>query len=149
MATVDTEDLKFLYRDLLKIRDKTIDKGKPFIRREGDKLKRRTVKRAKREVRKTAVDRKKYSREAGQYHKSIKRGKAIRTKDGQFRTRVYTVDRVGHLIEEGWTPKDPAGGTHDKIRGKEILKRAAEEFEGEFELDTMEWVNRLLDDYGG
>lgn len=147
MATVDTEDLKFLYRDLLRIRDKTIDKGKPFIRKEGDKLKRRAARRARCEVRKTAVERKDYSRAAGQYHKSFKRGKAVRTKDGQFRTRVYTADRVGHLIEDGWTPKDRAGNRHPKKQGKEIVKKAAEEFEPEFELDVMDFVNKLLDDF--
>lgn len=147
MATVDTEDLKFLYRDLLRIRDKTIDTGKPFIRREGDKLKRRAAKRARREVKKTAVTRGEYSREAGQYHKSFKRGKAIRTKDGQFRTRVYTADRIGHLIENGWTPKDRAGNRHAKKPGKEIVKKAAEEFEPEFELDVMDFVSKLLDDF--
>ena len=125
MATVDTEDLKFLYRDLLRIRDKTIDKGKPVIPKEGEE----------------------YSREAGQYHKSFKRGKAIRTKDGQFRTRVYTADRIGHLIEDGWTPKDRAGNRHSKKQGKEIVKKAAEEFEPEFELDVMDFVNKLLDDF--
>ena len=147
MATVDTEDLKFLYRDLLRIRDKTIDKGKPFIRKEGDKLKRRVMKRARGEVRKTPVDRKEYTREAGQYHKSIKRGKAIRTKDGQFRVRVYTADRTGHLIEDGWTPKDRAGNRHSKQDGKGIVKKSAEEFEPEFELDVMDFVNKLLDDF--
>lgn len=147
MATVDTEDLKFLYRDLLRIRDKTIDKGKPFIRKEGDKLKRRAARRARCEVRKTAVERKDYSREAGQYHKSFKRGKAIRTKDGQFRTRVYTADRIGHFIENGWKPKDRSGKQHDKVKGKEILKNAAEAFAPEFELDVMDFVNKLLDDF--
>ena len=147
MATVDTEDLKFLYRDLLRIRDKTIDKGKPFIRKEGDKLKRRAARRARREVKKTAVAREEYSREAGQYHKSFKRGKAIRTKDGQFRTRVYTADRIGHLIENGWKPKDRSGQQHDKVGGKEIVKNAAEAFEPEFELDVMDFVNKLLYDF--
>lgn len=147
MATVDTEDFKYLYQDLLRIRDKTIDKGKPFIRKEGDKLKRRAARRARQDVRKTAVERKDYSREAGQYHKSFKRGKAIRTKDGQFRVRVYTADRIGHLVEEGWTPKDRAGNRHSKKPGKEIVKKAAEEFEPEFELDVMDFVNKLLDDF--
>lgn len=147
MATVDTADLKFLYRDMLRIRDKTIDKGKPFIRKEGDKLKRRAAKRARLEVPKTEVKRPKYSREAGKYHKSFKRGKAIRTKDGQFRTRVYTADPIGHFIESGWKPKDRSGKQHDKVKGKEILKNAAEEFEPEFELDVMDFVNKLLDDF--
>ena len=147
MATVDTEDLKFLHRDLLRIRDKTIDKGKPFIRKEGDKLKRRAARRARQDVRKTAVERKEYSRAAGQYHKSFKRGKAVRTKDGQFRVRVYTADRIGHLVEEGWTPKDRAGNRHSKKPGKEIVKKAAEEFEPEFELDVMDFVSKLIDDF--
>lgn len=147
MATVDTEDFKYLYQDLLRIRDKTIDKGKPFIRKEGDKLKRRAARRARREVKKTAVAREEYSREAGQYHKSFKRGKAVRTKDGQFRTRVYTADRIGHLVEEGWTPKDRAGNRHSKKPGKEIVKKAAEEFEPEFELDVMDFVGKLIDDF--
>lgn len=147
MATVDTEDFKYLYQDLLRIRDKTIDKGKPFIRKEGDKLKRRAARRARQDVRKTAVERKDYSRAAGQYHKSFKRGKAVRTKDGQFRVRVYTADRIGHLVEEGWTPKDRAGNRHSKKPGKEIVKKAAEEFEPEFELDVMDFVSKLIDDF--
>ena len=144
MAKVDTSDLKFFYRDLLRIRDKTIDKGKPFIRREGDKLKRRVERRARQEVNKTAVTRKNYTREAGQYHKSFKRGKAVRTKDGQFYVRVYTADPIGHFVEDGWRPKDRAGNIHGKTKGREIVKKAAEAFEPEFELDVTEWLEKLI-----
>ena len=147
MATVDTGDLKYFYRVLLDIRDKTIDRGKPFIRNEGNKLRRRIVRRATREVRKTAVNRSDYQRAAGQYHKSIKRGKARRTKDGQFSVRVYTSDRIGHLIEEGWTPKDRSGNRHGAVPGKQIVAKAAAEFEPEFELDVMDFINKLMEGY--
>ena len=51
-----------------------------------------------------SVHRKEYDRAAGQYHKSIKRGK-VYTKDGQMRIRVYSGDPIGHLVEQDGRPK--------------------------------------------
>ena len=48
---------------------------KKFLRDQGTKLRRKTAQRARANVQKVRVERPKYVREAGQYHKSIKRGK--------------------------------------------------------------------------
>ena len=60
-----------------------------FLRDQGSKLARKTKQRARVEINKTAVNRKKYTREAGHYHKSIKRGKVYK-KDGAQQVRVYS-----------------------------------------------------------
>ena len=63
---------------------------KKLLRDQGSKLRRKTAQQARATVNRTAVHRKEYDRAAGQYHKSIKRGK-VYTKDGQMRIRVYSV----------------------------------------------------------
>ena len=66
---------------------KGAEKAAPEMR--GSKLRRKTAQQARATVNRTAVHRKEYDRAAGQYHKSIKRGK-VYTKDGQMRIRVYS-----------------------------------------------------------
>ena len=101
---------------------------KKVLRDEGSKLRRKTAQQARATVNRTAVHRKKYDRAAGQYHKSIKRGK-VHTKDGQMRIRVYSGDRIGHLIEEGWTPKARDGSRGRKQAGKNVFEKAAKGFD--------------------
>ena len=76
---------------------------KKLLRDQGSKLRRKTAQQARATVNRTAVHRKEYDRAAGQYHKSIKRGKAY-TKDGQMRIRVYSgaiwSSRNGHPKHE-------------------------------------------------
>lgn len=60
---------------------------KKMLREQGTKLRRKTAQRARATVRKAAVNRKKYQRVAGQYHKSIKRGK-IYEENGLVKIRV-------------------------------------------------------------
>ena len=117
---------------------------KKFLREQGTKLKRKTAQKARAEVRKTRVERADYTREAGTYHKSIKRGK-VHTKDGALRVRVYSGDPVGHLIEDGWTPKarDGSRGTHKP--GKQVFEKAYEAFAPEYENDAEEMVDEMID----
>ena len=50
---------------------------KKLLRDQGSKLRRKTAQQARATVNRTAVHRKEYDRAAGQYHKSIKRGKGM------------------------------------------------------------------------
>ena len=115
--------------------DKSVKK---LLRDQGTKLRRRTVQRARAEVGKRAVKRKDYTRAAGTYHKSIKRGKVF-AKDGVYKVRVYSNDAVAHLMEYGWRPKlrDKSRGQYQV--GKKVFDKAFDDFKPGFEeaLDDM------------
>ncbi|MDR3767621.1 MAG: HK97 gp10 family phage protein [Butyricicoccus sp.] len=115
-----------------------------FLQQQGNKLKRKTAQKARAEVRKTRVERADYTREAGTYHKSIKRGK-VHTKDGAQRVRVYSSDPVGHLIEDGWTPKARDGSRGTKQPGKQVFDKAYEAYAPEYEADAEEMVDEMID----
>lgn len=114
-----------------------------FLREEGAKLRRKTVRRARAEVGKARVVRPTYVREAGTYHKRIKRGK-VYVKHGAQQVRVYTGDSIGHLIENGWTPKGRDGSRGDTQEGKEVFSKTYEEFASEFEADAEEMVDEMM-----
>ena len=91
------------FTDRLIQSSKEADKAqRKFLRQQGSKLARKTRAKARAKVNKTKVVRKKYTREAGQYHKSIKRGKLV-VRGNDRHIRVYSNDKIGHLIEDGWT----------------------------------------------
>lgn len=116
---------------------------KKFLREQGTKLRRKTAQKARAEVRKTRVERPGYTREAGTYHKSIKRGK-VHTKDGALRVRVYSGDPAGHLIEDGWTPKARDGSRGTKQPGKQVFDKAYEAYAPEYENDAEEMVDEMI-----
>lgn len=115
-----------------------------FLQQQGNRLKRKTVQKARAEVRKTRVERPSYTREAGTYHKSIKRGK-VHKKNGAQRVRVYSGDPVGHLIEDGWTPKARDGSRGTKQPGKQVFDKAYESFAPEYERASEEAVDEMID----
>lgn len=116
---------------------------KKFLRDQGTKLRRKTAQRARVEVHKTRVERPKYVREAGTYHKSIKRGK-LHTKNGVLRIRVYSGDPIAHLIEDGWTPRARNGRKGSAQRGKEVFDKAYEAFAPEYEADAEEMIDEMI-----
>ena len=116
---------------------------KKVLRDQGTKLRRKTAQRARVEVHKTRVERPKYVREAGTYHKSIKRGK-LHTKNGALRIRVYSSDPIGHLIEDGWTPRARDGRKGSTQRGKEVFDKAYEDFAPEYEADAEEMIDEMI-----
>ena len=116
---------------------------KKFLRDQGTKLRRKTSQRARVEVHKTRVERPKYVREAGTYHKSIKRGK-LHTKNGALRIRVYSGDPIAHLIEDGWTPRARNGRKGSNQRGKEVFDKAYEAFAPEYEADAEEMIDEMI-----
>lgn len=117
---------------------------KKMLRTSGTKLRRKTAQRARAEVGRVAVHRPKYDRKAGDYHRSIKRGK-VNKRDDEMRIRVYSSDKIGHLIEDGWTPELRDGSKGSYQAGKMVFAKAAEEFEPEFESAAEDMVDELID----
>ena len=133
------------FADTLGAQPKALHKAqRKLLREQGTKLRRRTAQRARAEVNRTAVHRPKYDRAAGTYHKSIKRGR-VYEKDGRTRIRVYTSDPIGHLVEDGWTPKARNGKRGKHRDGQQVFDTAAKEFEPEF----YEAADDMLDEVIG
>lgn len=116
---------------------------KKLLRDEGSKLRRKTAQQARATVNRAAVHRKEYDRAAGQYHKSIKRGK-VYTKDGQMRIRVYSGDPIGHLVEQGWTPKARDGSRGKKQLGREVFDKAAQGFDEQFQQAAEDALDEVI-----
>lgn len=132
------------FAEKLGAQPKELEKAqKKVLRDSGTKLRRRTAQQARAEVNRTAVHRKKYDRAAGTYHKSIKRGK-VYEKEGQTRIRVYTSDPVGHLIEDGWTPKARDGSRGKHQDGQQIFDKAAQAFEPEFHQAAEDMIDEVI-----
>ena len=117
---------------------------KKMLRTSGTKLRRKTAQRARADVRRTAVHRPKYDRKAGDYHRSIKRGK-VNKRDDEMRIRVYSSGKIGQLIEDGGTRRVGDGSKGSYQAGKKVFAKAAEEFEPEFESAAEDMVDELID----
>ena len=116
---------------------------KKFLRDQGTRLRRKTAQRARAEVPKVRVERPRYVREAGQYHKSIKRGK-LHAKNGALRIRVYSGDPIAHLTEDGWTPKARDGSRGAAQDGKGVFEKAFEAFAPDYEKDAEEMIDEMI-----
>lgn len=114
-----------------------------FLQQQGNKLKRKTIQKARAEVNKTRVVRPAYEREAGTYHKSIKRGK-VYMKNGAQCIRVYSYDPVAHLIEDGWTPKARDGSSGKHQDGSKIFSDTWKDFTPEYERASEEAVDEMI-----
>lgn len=116
---------------------------KKLLRDQGSKLRRKTAQQARATVNRTAVKREKYEREAGHYHKSIKRGR-VYTKLGQMRIRVYSNDPIGHLVEKGWTPKARDGSRGKKQLGREVFDKTAQDFDEQFQQAAEDALDEVI-----
>lgn len=116
---------------------------KKFMRKQGSKLRTKTAQQARATVRKTAVIRKKYQREAGHYHKSIKRGK-LSEKDRELSIRVYSNDPIAHLIEDGYTPVLRNKRKGENQQGKKVFEKARQNFEQEFADAAEEMIVEVI-----
>lgn len=132
------------FSEKLAAQPKELEKAqKKMLRESGTKLRRKTAQHARAQVKRTAVHRPKYDRKAGDYHRSIKRGK-VNKRDDEMRIRVYSSDKIGHLIEDGWTPKLRDGSRGSPQAGKKVFADAAEEFEPEFENAVEDMLDELV-----
>ncbi|WP_432408556.1 HK97 gp10 family phage protein [Wukongibacter sp. M2B1] len=136
----NVKDLDDFTKDLLAVAQ-DLDKGrhsKKFLRKEGNKLKRRTKKLANQRVKE----------DKGNYHKSIKRGKVYKYQGKSLSVRCYSSDNKAHLIEDGHRIVDRNNKEHGFMQGKHVFKDAEKNFRNEFIDDCEEFIDDLLVNHG-
>lgn len=143
---LDTKELQAYSALMMSAGKQMENEEKKFLRSQGNALAKKTRKLARAKVAKVAVNRKDHQRFAGQYHKSIKRGKVYKVND-TVRIRVYTSDFIGHLIEQGWTPKARNKRKGNRVRGKYVFNTARNEQQPEFEKALAKFVDEQLDKF--
>ena len=121
------------------IQDNYPKEVKKFMQSEGNKLKNRTVKRAKSSV----------GTKTGNYLKGIKRGKYYKYKgNGADSIRVYSGKPAhhGHLLEYGHDVVTPSGKKVGRAKSYHIFKTAADDFEATYEGDCEKFADKLTQD---
>ena len=106
---------------------------KKFLKKEGIKLKNKTISTAKNRVKK----------KTGNYIKGIKSGKVYEYQ-GAYACRTYSTAPHAHLIEYGHIKKDRTGREHGFQRGYKVFGTAQKEFEEEFYQDTEKFIDEVL-----
>ncbi|MEG2256276.1 HK97 gp10 family phage protein [Cetobacterium sp.] len=106
---------------------------KKFLKKEGIKLKNKTISTAKNRVKK----------KTGNYIKGIKSGKVYEYQ-GAYACRTYSTAPHAHLIEYGHIKKDRTGREHGFQRGYNVFGTAQKEFEEEFYQDTEKFIDEVL-----
>ncbi|MGL6063761.1 MAG: HK97 gp10 family phage protein [Fusobacteriaceae bacterium] len=113
-----------------------INKGKEaknFLKKESNKLKAKTLSRAKSEVK----------NKTGIYLKSIKSGKPYEY-EGDLAVRTYSTAPHAHLIEYGHIVKSRDGKEHGFKKGHYIFENSAKDFEKTFEDDIENFIDEML-----
>lgn len=138
-VNIDLHELNDFANRLEQVDKQKEKERKKFIRKQGSELRKKTVKEARANVRKKAVVRRSWTRTAGQYHKSIKRGRYYEY-GGADCIRVYSSDKIAHLIELGFTPvlRDHSRGRH--VGGKNVFGNAKSSFEHQFQAACEEFA---------
>ncbi len=103
---------------------------KAFMRKEGTKLKNKTLRRARTLGRKT-----------GNYLKFIKRGKVYQYNGAQA-VRVYSTAPHAHLIEEGHRMVTHDGREVGFVPGHHVFEIAGTEFEAQYLTDVDDFLDR-------
>lgn len=129
---IDLRELEEFADRLGQIEKNKEKERKQFIRKRGTELRKRTVREARANVKKRAVTRKKWTRVAGEYHKSIKRGKYYEY-GGADCIRVYSSDKIAHLIELGYIPVLRNKRRGSSVAGKAVFEKAEESYKASFE----------------
>lgn len=136
---IDLHELNDFARRLEEVDKQKTKERKKFIRKQGTELRKRTVREARANVNKRAVVRRKWTRTAGQYHKSIKRGRYYEY-GGADCVRVYSSDKIAHLIELGFTPVLRNHRRGRRVSGKNVFGNASRSFESSFESACEEFA---------
>lgn len=136
MNGFDINELFNFETDLLNLADDTPKEAKKMLRKEGTKLKNKTVKNAKSKVKV----------KTGAYVKGIKRGKVYKYRDnGALSVRVYGASPHAHLIEHGHRQVTADGKEVGFVEGKHVFEDTAKDFEKEYYNDIDQFLNDLLD----
>ena len=125
----DVTELDDFARDLQKT-GTAIQKGqKAFLRKEGTKLKTKTLREAR-----------KVGRKSGNYLKSIKRGKVYEY-DGAQAVRVYSTAPHAHLIEEGHRMVTHDGREVGFVPGHHVFEVSGKDFETQYLQDIEDFLD--------
>jgi hypothetical protein len=106
-----------------------------FMRKEGTKLRKLTLKKAKSAVKK----------DTGNYFKGIKRGRVYLYEGDQKSIRVYGASPHSHLIEYGHRQITKSGQETGFVKGHRVFEKSAKEFEDEYFDDVEDFIDDLLD----
>lgn len=109
--------------------------AKSFLRKEGTKLRRKTLSIARRKVKKVT----------GNYFKSIKRGKVYLYKNnGAWSIRVYSNAPHAHLIEHGHRQVTADGREVGFVQGKHVFEVSEKQFTAEYFADVQNFIDDVL-----
>ncbi|MEC1757381.1 hypothetical protein [Schinkia azotoformans] len=134
----DIRELDEFTRDLLNMAH-DLDNGKhskKFLRKEGTKLRKETLKSAKSKVKK----------QSGNLFKGIKRGKVYKY-DGDLAIRTYGSGNHTHLLNSGHVIKGKNGKEHGFKEGEHFFEEAERNFRDEYYNDVEDWIDDLLKDH--
>lgn len=132
---IDFSELNKLDRDLLNLANNIMPKeSKSFLRTEGTKLKRVTLKRARKDV----------NKRNGKYLEGIKRGKVYKySGNGAWSIRVYGSAPHTHLIEYGHR-QIVNGKEKGFTTGKHVFENSKKDFENTYVSDVGKFVDRVI-----
>ena len=161
MSNIDTSELDGFAKTLLNYASSSMTKqSKKFLQKEGNKLKRRTLSKAKSLT----------NKKTGNYYKGIKRGKVYHYRDKNNNSvRVYGGSPHAHLIEyghrqvlnpqvDGNKVANIGGNNFAKavkegrgkgtqigfVEGLHVFEKSAKEFESEFNKDCENFAEDML-----
>ena len=125
----DVTELDTFARNMRRSAQQFQRKQKSFLRKEGTKLKSKTLSRART-----------FGRKTGNYIKSIKRGK-VYDYNGAHAVRVYSTAPHAHLIEEGHRMVTHDGREVGFVPGHHVFETAGGEVETQYLVDVEDFLD--------
>lgn len=137
MASVvfDFKELDEFGRNCLNMAQKTMPtETRKFINKEGFKLRKKALEKAKTKVKK----------DSGGYHKGFRKGKVYKYKGDKssLAVRVYNKARYAHVVENG--RKYSKNGSEYFKPGKHVLEESAKEFKDEYLYDIDGFIDDVI-----
>lgn len=137
----DIGELSEFTRDLLSVAN-DLDRGKhasKFLRKEGNKLRKETLKEAKTKVKK----------KTGNLFKGILRGKVYKFQGKDLSVRVYGGHPAYHihLLNHGHRIVGKDGTEHGFKEGEHFFESAEANFKNEYFADVENFIDDLLDNH--
>lgn len=132
--TFDVKELSDLDKNILNLASNEYPKQvKSFLQKEGNKLRKITVAKAKSKVKK----------KTGNYLRGIKRGKVYKYLGDEDTVRVYGGNHA-HLIEKGHRIVTKDGREVGFAKGYDVFQEAEEEFENPYFSDMESFIDDFI-----
>ncbi len=137
----DVRELDEFSRRILEIAEKDMpNETKDFLRKEGNKLKKATLKKAKQKVKK----------KSGNYYRGIKRGKVYQYNKGNA-VRVYAGKPAyhAHWLEYGHRLMKGRGRNAREVgfvEGYHVFEESAKEFQRTFKEDVKDFIEKITEE---